>query len=159
MKKKQNVSLSPDTVRERLKNIGYELYPIELDKSIQDVTVTREFMSKVYGGNSQETLPKISEKKLAVHGLNDFMYLNLDFNPHAPQVPGAPGLYFDIDSDPYVLPAEDDWPKIMRLFSRIQPKIWIYCGHYKMNRVHSLTKEEWASQSPKVRLVLLFLYW
>jgi hypothetical protein len=46
--------LSLDTVRARLRahNISYEPYPIDLEKDILDVTVTRAFMSKTYGGSA-----------------------------------------------------------------------------------------------------------
>ncbi|KAF9457402.1 hypothetical protein BDZ94DRAFT_1273316 [Collybia nuda] len=152
VKKKPNIELSIDTVRDRMKSIGYDLYPVPLEKDIQDVTVTRQFMSDVYGGSSMETSPKISEKKLALHGLDDFMYLNLNLNPQAPQFPGAPGLFFDVDSDPGSPPSEDvDDPIPRRLFSRLTSAIWLYCGQYEIRQVLSLTKEEWAIQSPKVR--------
>ncbi|KAF9459631.1 hypothetical protein BDZ94DRAFT_1003900 [Collybia nuda] len=67
VKKKKNMDLSIDTVRERLRNIGYDLYPVPLDKETQDITVTRQFMSAQYGGNPMEMFPKVSKEKLAVH--------------------------------------------------------------------------------------------
>ncbi|KAJ7911130.1 hypothetical protein B0H13DRAFT_2010649 [Mycena leptocephala] len=94
-----------DTVRARLRkhNISYEPYPIDLDRDILDVTVRRDFMSDNYGGNPQETYPKISEAFVKKTGLRNFMYLNLNFNPHCPEIPGAPGLLFGVtcpgDSD------------------------------------------------------------
>lgn len=97
-----------------------------------------------------ETFPKISKKKLALHGLDDFMYLNLNLNPQAPQLPGAPGLLFDVDSNPGSPPGDDDDDRIHRLFARLESAIWLYCGQYKMKQVMSLTKEEWAEQLPKV---------
>jgi hypothetical protein len=153
LKKLQNIGLSADTVRERMKSIGYDLYDISLDKSTQDMTVTREYMSNQYGRSAHSTFPKISKKNLALHGLDNFMYLNLDFNPHAPQVPGAPGLFFDVNSDSDTPPSGDERPSTMRLFSRIQRKVWLYCGQYLLKRVASLTKEEWAEQLPKVGLL------
>lgn len=103
-----------------------------------------------------ETFPKISTKKLVIHGLNDFMYLNLNLNPQAPQFPGAPGLFFDVDSTPGSPPEDVDDGRIHRLFSRLDSAIWAYCGHYKKKQVKSLTKEEWAVQRPKVHYFLCY---
>lgn len=145
------MELNIDTVRERMKSIGYDLYPVPLDKTTQDVTVTREFMSDQYGGSPMGTFPSISEENFALHGLDDFAYLSLDLNPQAPQLPGAPGLFFAVDSEPGSPPAEKDAnDEILRLFSRLQSAIWLYCGQYKMTQVPSLTKEEWGAQLPKV---------
>lgn len=66
----------------------------ERDRDVRDVVISRLFMSKVYGGNSQETFPRVAQKFLGEHHMDDFMYLNLDMNPHAPQVPGVPGPAF-----------------------------------------------------------------
>lgn len=75
VKKPKNFGLSQDTVRERLRGIGYDLFPIPLDKATQDVTVTREFLSDQYGGNAQQTFPNLG--KQWQHGLDDFMFPNL----------------------------------------------------------------------------------
>ncbi|KAJ7886192.1 hypothetical protein B0H14DRAFT_2698000 [Mycena olivaceomarginata] len=89
--------LSLDTVRARLREAGisYEPYPIDLEPDIRDVTVRRDFMTQEYGGNSQETYPKIAERFWKKTHLRNFMYLNLNFNPQCPEIPGAPGLLFD----------------------------------------------------------------
>ncbi|KAG5639141.1 hypothetical protein H0H81_006400 [Sphagnurus paluster] len=147
VKKKEGRGLSMDTVRDRLLTVGLDLYPIPLDKAIQDVTVTRKFLSAQYGGNTQATFPDIRKELLEEHGLDDFMYPNLDFNPHAPEMPGAPGLFFAAIGRP-----ADDWPQINRVITRISSGIWQYQGQYKMTPVESLTKEEWAAQKYKVRL-------
>ncbi|KAJ6579559.1 hypothetical protein DFH09DRAFT_1146900 [Mycena vulgaris] len=98
VKKPKNVpTLSLDTVRARLESIGYEPYPIDLEKDILDVTVRRDFMAEEYGGNAQMTYPKIGDAFVAKTGMKYFMYLNLLYNPHCPEVPGAPGLLFDAD--------------------------------------------------------------
>lgn len=86
----------------------------------------------------------MAQKFLDVHHMDDFMYLNLNMNPHAPQVPGAPGLFFDADD--MVEPVDDSWSKIKRVFSRIDSAQWEYMGQYKMEPVASLTMEEWNEQ-------------
>ncbi|KAJ7083124.1 hypothetical protein B0H15DRAFT_428600 [Mycena belliarum] len=95
-KPKDTPTLSLDSVRERLRSIGYEVYPIDLENTILDVTVRRDFMSKEYGGNPQDTYPKIGSAFVARTGKSRFSYLNLLYNPHCPEIPGAPGLLFDV---------------------------------------------------------------
>ncbi|KAK0448084.1 hypothetical protein EV421DRAFT_2033136 [Armillaria borealis] len=147
--KAQNIELSLDTVRNRLK--GIEFHEVPLDRDVRDVVVDRLFMSKVYGGNSQETFPRVAQKFLDVHHMDDFMYLNLNMNPHAPQVPGAPGLFFEADD--MVEPVDELGSKIKRVFSRIDSAQWEYMGQYKMEPVASLTMDEWNEQRNTVRLV------
>ncbi|KAK0455733.1 uncharacterized protein EV420DRAFT_1272114, partial [Desarmillaria tabescens] len=122
-------------------------YEVPLDRDVRDVVVTRLFMSKVYGGSPQETFPRVAQNFLRVHHMDDFMYLNLDMNPHAPQVPGAPGLFFDADE------SIDQFSKIRRVFSRIGSSQWEYMGQYEIKPVASLTMEEWNEQRSTVRLV------
>jgi hypothetical protein len=117
-----------------------------VDVSISGVTVTRDFLSSVYGGNTQQTFPSIAPEKLEIHGLNDFMYPNLYFNPCAPQRPGAPGLFFKAARG---RPA-GDWPAVQRVISRIDSNVWQYVGQYKMRPSISLTEEEWVFQKPSV---------
>ncbi|RDB20273.1 hypothetical protein Hypma_012569 [Hypsizygus marmoreus] len=146
VKKSEGRVLTLDTVRERLRKDGLGLYPIPLDKSVQDVEVTRLFLSKHYGGGMVETFPTIGKKFLHLHDLRDFMYPNLDYNPHCPEVPGAPGLFFAADGH-----HADPWPEIQRVISRIRSGWWLYQGQYRMKPAKSLTKEEWASQKQKFR--------
>ncbi|KAF8173838.1 hypothetical protein K438DRAFT_131217 [Mycena galopus ATCC 62051] len=103
VKKAKNAPvLSLDTVIARLsaQNIPFEPYPIDLEPDIRDVTVRRDFMTQEYGGNSQETFPTIAEKFWRKTGMRYFMYLNLNFNPRCPEIPGAPGLIFSADCAP-----------------------------------------------------------
>ncbi|RDB20259.1 hypothetical protein Hypma_012580 [Hypsizygus marmoreus] len=135
-------ALTHDTVRARLHTVGYDLYPIPLDKLIQDVIVKREFLSKLYGGSGVPTFPNIGAT--FDHGLHDFMYPNLDHNPHCPQVPGASGLFFEAEGV-HAFP----WPKIQRVITRIQSGWWQYQGQYRLEPSVSLTRREWASQGSK----------
>src|SRR6266436_3649189 len=75
--------------------IGYEPYEINLPPHITSVEIKRVFMSKTYGGSFVKTFPSISRKFFDRHGMNDFMYMTCDYNPLAPQIPGAPGLFFE----------------------------------------------------------------
>lgn len=136
--------LSEDVINRRIALIAS--YNVNLDPAIRDVTTTRTFTSKQWGGNPQLTFPSIRPDMLARHGLDDFMYLNLYFNPHAPQWPGAPGLFFACS----IHPETSEWVPIERVLVRLKTNCWFYVGQYQCMPAPSLTPEEWKSQSPKV---------
>jgi len=96
VKKGEALAFSLDTVRERMRGIGFEPFPVSLDASILDFHVSRLYLSDVYGGNHADTFPAMSKKRLEKHGLDNFMYLNLDMNLFGPEKPGSPGLFFGI---------------------------------------------------------------
>ena len=147
VKRQQNFVLNADTVRTRLDNIPKDPYPIPLEQARWYFEVTRSFLSHVYGGSPQGTFPSISKEKFAVHGLADFMYPNLNLNPYAPEIPGAPGLFFVADNKPA---GKWPWKPIQRVIVRIEAGKWQYMGQYRMEPATSLTKDEWASQKPIV---------
>ncbi|KAJ6607883.1 hypothetical protein B0H10DRAFT_536072 [Mycena sp. CBHHK59/15] len=148
VKKPKDMTLAPDTVRLRLQKIGYDLYPIDLEKHIRDVTVRRDFMSENYGGNTQATFPIISQEFIDKTGISSFMYPNLSFNPHCPEVPGAPGMFFGTR-----LTGESagEWTGQERVISRLDQGVWLYVGQYELEPAPSLTIQEWKQQSAKVR--------
>lgn len=115
--------------------------------AIRDVTTTRNFTSKQWGGHTQSNFPIIQPGMLARHGLNDFMYLNLFLNPHALQWPGAPGLFFASS----VNPEASERPQTERvLVSLLKANRWLYVVQYQCTPAPSLTPEGWKSQAPKV---------
>ncbi|KAJ6473196.1 hypothetical protein C8R45DRAFT_835525 [Mycena sanguinolenta] len=131
--------------------IDLEPYPIDLEPEIRDVTVRRDFMSKEYGGNSQETYPKIKDKFWKKTGMRYFMYLNLNFNPRCPEIPGAPGLLFDAGLPEDNKKITDDEDRTEILFARLGQSMWQYQGQYVLNPVNALTVDEWKQQPNNVR--------
>ncbi|KAF8959386.1 hypothetical protein BDZ97DRAFT_1667283, partial [Flammula alnicola] len=122
---------------------------ITLDKVTQEAMVTRRFISGVYGGNMQMTFPQISEAKLATHNYgNRFMFLNTDYQPMAPQVPAAPGLFIDCEAEPTDWGESGEW----RVFSKVG-KAWLFVGFYRLaaSKRPSMSQEEWNEQSEKFR--------
>ena len=96
-----------DTINRRLDVLGPpgdRDFDVAIENEVKYTAVPRQFFSSTWGGNPQETFPSISAKFLDKHGLNDFMYPNLLWNPHGPQVPGCAGLFFE----PNGLDATDD---------------------------------------------------
>ncbi|KAG6873605.1 hypothetical protein C0995_013978 [Termitomyces sp. Mi166 len=117
--------------------------PPHLDRDLLDFTVCREFTSSQYGGNPQQTFPTLSKDNQARHPYRDFMYLNLIYNPYAPQRPGHPGLFYKT-----TLP---ELPKELRVLIRIEHGVWLYLGQYELIPAAPLTKEEWAAKSDQTK--------
>lgn len=146
---KKDMVLHPDTLRACFRALGpsaLELYPITLDKGSQDMMVSRGFMSANYGGSMQTTCPEIGKRRLEQDGMDNFMYLHPDYQPVAPQVPGACGLFFTTHTSIGFM-----WPSLERLFTRIQSNVWQYMGTYRLRSSPSLTPREWEEQELKVK--------
>ncbi|KAG6824848.1 hypothetical protein H0H93_001464 [Arthromyces matolae] len=60
--KKVEACFDVDTIRDRLRPIGLDLYPINLDRDLQDVMVPREFISSIYGGGLQCAWVNVAKK-------------------------------------------------------------------------------------------------
>lgn len=133
-------------VRHRLASIGHDTLDINVPRNILETTTNRRIMSRIWGGNTRSRFPKIN--KGFTHGLDDFMYANLLYDPHAPRRPGSPGLIFQFKDE------GQEWPKIMRLIIRLRGNVWQYMGQYKLTAAPPLTPVEWRAQSIKVKLTL-----
>ncbi|KAJ2920944.1 hypothetical protein H1R20_g16151, partial [Candolleomyces eurysporus] len=150
--KLEDVKFDDDLSNKRYKAHGISPYPVPLDVSrdLYEVMVPRLFMCSEYGGNSMEVFPNIGDKKFAKHGFRGFFYLCLDAHPQAPRIPGSPGLWFSVGYD-----QASEWEGgIVRAFTRIYTKpkaLWQYQGQYQLRASESITKEEWARQTPEVR--------
>lgn len=147
VKKDCEFGFSLDTVFRRIDDLNIKEYPLNLDEGILNATVIREFISNTFGGNPQQTFPSISEENVKKHGYNNFMFLNLDYNPRAPQRAGFPGLFFQCsDTD---LKAQWRAPQ-QRVFVRIASGMWLYVGQYSLIRAAGLTVAEWKTQTYSV---------
>ncbi|KAA1479105.1 hypothetical protein DENSPDRAFT_886437 [Dentipellis sp. KUC8613] len=134
------------TLQNRIDAVGRDPFPIALEPAIRDAGVSRDFMSAVYGGSPQGTFPTIGPDKLATHRLNDFMYINTEFNPFAPQEPGETALFFVAG-----LVDGKVWPPLSRVFVKKEVGQWVYMGQYKVEEAQPLSAEEWLLQSDIVR--------
>ncbi|TFK65840.1 hypothetical protein BDN72DRAFT_860334 [Pluteus cervinus] len=150
IKKVEEMQLSADSIRQRLLRVGLGLYDVPLEKSLQDHTFPRNFIQRKagygLGGNLIEAFPDIKAEYYEKTGLRYFAYANTDMQVHAPQVPGAPGLFFFTGSGRM---EDDDFPELMTTFTRFKAGAWCYMGLYQFYGAASLTKEEWATQTPK----------
>ena len=101
MKKDANITAPlPQAIKDRLKLIGLEIQTqyFTIDQATREKTVTHEAISYRYGGNYTTTFPNPPKAKLAVHGMNDFMFMvAANKQPEAPQIPGAPGMWLSTE--------------------------------------------------------------
>lgn len=117
-------------------------------EAIHGVKVPRMFIANTYGGSPQDTSPKISPQKLAIHGFDGFIFPGADLHPLAPQVPGAPGIWIS---------TVGGWSRqeVMRVLvcvdSSHKPPLWQYMGQDQFRVTQCLSKEEWAAQTAQVR--------
>ncbi|KAI0751876.1 hypothetical protein C8Q80DRAFT_604142 [Daedaleopsis nitida] len=123
-------------------------YPIPVPKAIAEYGFHRPYIHKLYGGNPRDTFPKIGKEWLKWHGLDDWAFLSLAFEPHAPTRPGYPGLHFSS------LRARESWEgtaRPLRTFVRVRDHKWVYMGQYKYSPGRSLTTDAWKQQKQQVR--------
>ncbi|KAH9483251.1 hypothetical protein JR316_0005355 [Psilocybe cubensis] len=145
IKKTKDMTLNLSSIYDRLKDIGLDPYEVTLESEIRDVSVSRQFLSSVYGGGPQDVFPLIGAAKLAQHGIKNFMYVNVESHSHAPQFVGNPGLFFVTEQPPEIF---DD---LYYTFVRLSSAEWLYVGIYCLMPSPSLSKEEWKSMTEKVR--------
>ena len=91
-------------------------------------TFKREYLHRLYDGNPQETFPVLKPMKAAITGVRSFMCLVLEYNPHAPVVPGNPGLFFGSEAA-----TGWSWDTVERVIMRVRsttPALWQYMGEY-----------------------------
>ena len=143
-------SLNRDSalVNSRLAKANAKLLPTDLDARNKWVTVSRAFMSSVYGGATRGSFTNINDERYDHQYVDEtFMYLNLHYNPNAPRNPGEPGLWYGVE------PFEGDEPRAYRTIVRLRYSKWLYIGQYQLEMSTPLSKEEWQSQKPVVRCV------
>lgn len=140
---KKNLQFDGAVVIDRLKAVGLDPFPIDLDERTLHSGFNRYYIHDLYGGNPSETFPRPAKEKFKFTGINDLMCLSLDWNPHAPLNPGDPGLYF------IECAASGAWPEIQRVFVKTctKPKaLWKHMGYYRMTPSESLSCEEFSRQ-------------
>lgn len=140
---KKDRELEDISIHARLNSIGLDWYPIP-DGVPKNHLFNRLHLTYLYGGGFVETCPIISQDKSSVHGRTDFAFFSLEFNPHAPTHPGAPGLSLSETPDDSVF-------EHLLVFTLIKSGQWLHVGHYRFTPSQSLTREEYVMQKPQVR--------
>ena len=144
MQLKKDTQWTWEVVTDRLRAVGLDPYPINLDQSMMNFTFKREYLHRLYGGNPQETFPVPKPMKVAITGVRSFMCLVLKYNLHAPVVPGNPGLFCGSEAT-----TGWSWDTVERVIVRVRnttPALWQYMGEYRLYPSESLTPAEYISQ-------------
>ncbi|RPD55102.1 hypothetical protein L227DRAFT_615585 [Lentinus tigrinus ALCF2SS1-6] len=114
-------------------------FPITLASTKRSVTVTREQLSRRFGGSTMDTFPRPHKNRIAVHGRANFMCISLDWNPHGPQKPGHGGLFFETTVWP-----GDAWTANLK-HSRTQV-LFVKLQQWGNLPVHEKVRATWASE-------------
>ncbi|CDO76339.1 hypothetical protein BN946_scf185011.g3 [Trametes cinnabarina] len=134
---KKEMRLDDENVLSLLHPEALQPYPITLSEKLRSVTITRDKLSKRYGGSPMDTFPRPRPEKVAEHGYDNFMCINLLWNPNGPQVPGHGGLFFTT------------CPNLEDLGG------WTLDAHgardYEITAAAALTAEQWLALPIKVR--------
>ncbi|THH05488.1 hypothetical protein EW145_g4760 [Phellinidium pouzarii] len=138
--------LPADVIFSRIRDIGVDIFPIGTDVFLLNYLFKREDLSAACGGSPQGTFPKISNVKYtSLHPYKRFMCPSLEYNPHAPQIPGAPGLYFALRDTRL-------WPNREELvISRYDANKWNVMGLYDIKMSKALTGEEFQRMPRNVQ--------
>ncbi|KAH6884380.1 hypothetical protein BKA70DRAFT_1339783 [Coprinopsis sp. MPI-PUGE-AT-0042] len=152
--KSENLRFDLNVLWSRLVTAGIppDLFPITLDREIRDVCVSRVFMSKMWGGSSQEAFPHIGKEFYA--RADRLMYPGPDSQPGAPEGPGAPGLWLDLEDETgthWIASGGERLSACSRALCK-QPCLWQYQGQYRVRIAErNMTAEEWRQQKATVR--------
>ena len=169
--KQDAIQLPPEEVHKMIEKMGLTEHPVEEKKNTYR-TITRAFLSAVYGGSPQVMYPTPRKAKVREHGISQFLCPNLLYNPHAAAMPGKPGLLFavmmrpsrarrrpvkievssDEDEDeekPVPKDSEDGellTNKSLPVFTRLGVSMWLYVGHYTTCDGDIISPEQWRMQ-------------
>ncbi|KAI0352480.1 hypothetical protein OH77DRAFT_1409127 [Trametes cingulata] len=151
---KKEFLLKDEDVLQLLHPDALQPYPISLPENLRSITITRRQLSKRYGGSEMDTFPKPGAQKRAQHGRDaNFMCINLLWNPHAPQVPGRGGLFFDTSLPGDVWTRSRYHSERQVLFVRLGDARWLYLGVYEVSQAPPLTSAQWCGLRDAVRAV------
>ncbi|KAI0655307.1 hypothetical protein C8Q70DRAFT_437956 [Cubamyces menziesii] len=150
---KKELRLDDDDVLRLLDPSALAPYPISLPMDLRSTTISRDKLSKRYGGSAMDTFPTPSAHKLAEHGRKNFMCINLSlWNPNGPQVPGHGGLFFTTAEEDDTWAREADGrPTVYTVFARLRSNEWLYLGQYELHSAPNLSAQQWCALSPYVR--------
>ncbi|KAH8113406.1 hypothetical protein DFH11DRAFT_1601819 [Phellopilus nigrolimitatus] len=152
--------LNSDTVFSIMKELELVHIPVEKengDLSCMHEPVNRDFLSNVFGGSKVGAYPTPALDKVKMHNIKCFLCPNLDFNPRAAQMPGAPGLMFHFGTrllkrgDRLIIPNIMEKTKgVHPTFPGIGTSKWLYVGHYRLIDGRALSPQEFCQQTQAV---------
>ncbi|KAM5540738.1 hypothetical protein V8D89_005769 [Ganoderma adspersum] len=141
---KKELLLKDEDVTQLLAPAALHPYPVSLPERQRSITVTRDHLKERFGGNTMETFPRPNARRIAEHGYDNFMCVNVLWNPHGPQFPGHGGLFFETTvwpGDPWT--ANPKHSAVQVLFTRLAQGKWLYLGEYELSGATPLSVEQW----------------
>lgn len=148
IKVERDAALLPsDAVMRRLQEAGADASLALPDLDAHFVKAfTRKQISAAYGGGEVPAFCPVSRASQLENGhdYSTFLFPDVQWNPHAPQKPGQPGLYYSF--------SKRTWPDRTLLFVKLKPSCWVCLGEYAAVPVQNLSLEEFNAMPAKVCL-------
>ncbi|TDL21503.1 hypothetical protein BD410DRAFT_789615 [Rickenella mellea] len=145
--KKDVPVLSIESIWARIAVAGRDPFEINVPINMLEGTITRNFLSKFYGGGKRNTWSYPKKEFVDQHGINSFVCLTLEYCPYSPQRPGAPGLHYGHSHlEAWAVPRE-------KIFTRLAFGEWLYQGEYTFLPCQPMTTAEYLSQSASFRRI------
>lgn len=150
-KKEEKFEVPAHILESRLKNC--KIYDAEaalrkagLDPEIGRLAVHRRLLSQNFGGGLQETFTQPAPHFVAAHGITSkWVYPKLTVNPHAPTIPGHPGLFFSLN---------EMVQQRYYTVSGLGTNQWLFLGIYSLFESGPLSVAEWGNIPYPVRSAL-----
>ncbi|KAG8927427.1 hypothetical protein FRC02_008221 [Tulasnella sp. 418] len=144
--KKEAAELSEESVQRRLDAAGARRLDISaVDAQLLHRSFRRAKLTKILGGNPMTIFSRANELFCRIHQTPLIFYPELGWNPHAPRIPGAPGvLLIGIGKEI----ERESGPLFVKLGTEA---LWTYMGHYEYMPSEPLTKEEFAALSEEAK--------
>ncbi|KAI9062840.1 hypothetical protein FKP32DRAFT_1758422 [Trametes sanguinea] len=128
----------------RIRNVP--AFPVRLAPSIRNVTVSRSFMSKNFGGQNRSMAITYSDQNRRDHGHSyaNCLYTREVINWGVPRRPGDPGVLLIMVSQLWS-------PGPQKLFVWLDHSKWLYMGEYELTKTGYLSPQEFKLLPEKVR--------
>ncbi len=114
---------------------------------------TRQSLSNILGGSLQGLVVRCTNSATDLarrYDMADYLCPNMDHNAWSPPGPGQHGyMQVGLGRDRKLFNGEGEYRHVFVGGG----KFFLYCGWYHVLRVDPLTKEEWDTLPPRVRLV------
>ncbi|OSD06924.1 hypothetical protein PYCCODRAFT_780059 [Trametes coccinea BRFM310] len=126
---------------------GIPVFPVNLDPSMMDVSVSRKFMGDHFGGSKRAMVVSYSDDNRRDHGHRyaNCLYLKDLINWGIPRRPGGPGVLFIVESSLWSAGPQ-------KVFIWLDHSKWLYVGEYELTRAGFLSPQEFKLLPHKMHL-------
>ncbi|KAI0645754.1 hypothetical protein C8Q79DRAFT_713128 [Trametes meyenii] len=126
---------------------GVPSFPITIDPSVRDVKVSREYMSKTFGGTYRVMSVKYTDRNREEHNhtYSHSFFPKVAINWNAPRKPGDPGVFFLAKPEPL-------WPDgPQKLMVGLGDAQFCYMGEYSFTMTYPMSPQEFKALPDKIR--------